>query len=391
MSDEARFHQSLLGDVVAFTALPAVWVGQPPHEVARALADALDRTLFPDAVAIVLRTEQGIVDVRVGDVPLIEADVRAYHAGGPLSSETLRVDVGPLGRRGAILVRPGSAPRERFLLVRLAANLADTAVREAALAHQASTARAQLTKLEKLSALGQLVSGVAHELRTPLTYANNSLHLAQARVRRAKLPPEERVGIEAMLTEVLSAHDRIAHTVSTLRRLSAPRASPRSEVVLTEAVAEAARLFALTHVGSVAITRRLEGTALVRADAVEIQQAVLNLLQNAAEAAPHGVRIVVATRDVGDAARLIVEDDGPGIPPESRGRLFDPFFTTKPSGMGLGLSIVRRIVESHGGVIDVGESAAGGARFEMSFPRARPAPVDVGLDAPLDVTSSSGR
>jgi len=385
---------ALLGDVVAFTALPAVWVGVPPERVARSLAQALDRTLPVEAVAVLLRTEQGIVEAREGKAHLLEHDVGAWRATRPLGASTREIEIGPMGARGVILLRGGALGPDRLLLARLAANLADTALREAALDHQAALSREQLMKLEKLSALGQLVSGVAHELRTPLTYANNNLYLAQTRIARAgTLSADERAALDALLGEVLSAHERIHQTVQTLRRLSSPVASQRGPLLLSEAVSEAARLFSLTHVGPIELILQLGSHARVDGDRVQLQQVVLNLLQNAAEAVGERGLVVVSTADDGQRVRLVVEDNGPGVPVEARGKLFDPFFTTKPAGTGLGLSIVRRILESHGATVAVSESERGGARFEIAFPRVASVDVKAPAAAPSqhargDVTSS---
>jgi signal transduction histidine kinase len=361
---------SLLGDVVAFTALPAVWVGQPPGEIARTLAEALDRTLMPKAVAVLMRTERGLVEARAGDAGRLDADVAAWRASRPLRPFVLHAGIGPLGARGAILVDAEGVAPERLLLARLAANLADTATREIALQQEALAARERLLRLEKLSALGQLVSGVAHELRTPLTYANNNLFIVRSRLARSPgLTLKEREGFDALLADVLSGHERIERTVATLKHLSSPRAHARAPVVLSEVVGEATRLFALTNVGAVRVVRKLDARGIVEADPVEVHQIVLHLLQNAAEATRAGGEALVQTVDDADVVRLVVEDNGPGLAPEVRERIFEPFVTTKPAGTGLGLSIVRRIAEAHGATIEAGAGERGGARFSLTFPR----------------------
>ena len=76
----------------------------------------------------------------------------------------------------------------------------------------------------------------------------------------------------------------------------------------------------------------------------------------------------MSARSDADGASIVVEDDGPGVAPEKRERIFDPYFTTKADGTGLGLAIVKKIVVEHGGTIDVGESALGGASFVIRLP-----------------------
>jgi len=102
----------------------------------------------------------------------------------------------------------------------------------------------------------------------------------------------------------------------------------------------------------------------------EACQVLLGLLANAAEAAPSGGEVALAATAADGAVEIAVTDSGPGVPPELRGRIFEPFFTTRPRGTGLGLAVARHIVEAHGGRLDVGERAGGGARFTLRLPAA---------------------
>jgi signal transduction histidine kinase len=105
-------------------------------------------------------------------------------------------------------------------------------------------------------------------------------------------------------------------------------------------------------------------------DARLVRQAVLNVAVNAVQAMPRGGRLTVRTRRDGAAAILEVEDSGPGIPDEVRDRIFEPFFTTKASGTGLGLAVVKRIVEGHGGGVVVASRPGAGTVFALRFPLA---------------------
>ncbi|MEA3199967.1 MAG: hypothetical protein QOE90_1395 [Thermoplasmata archaeon] len=360
----------MLADVVAFTSLPGLWVGQSLDRVALSLAQSLERTVHARAVAVLLVTEAGTVERRAGESVLLDDAVERWRRNEPIE-DALRCDVGPMGARGAILLHPASYAPEKLHLARLAANLADTALREAALDHQVAATRETIQRLEKASMLGQLVSGVAHELRTPLTYAGNNLYLLQGHLARLDIPPASRERIQEILAEVASAHERIERTVGTLRRLNGARRAVRDEVLLKDVVAEAARLFSLTSVGAVDVRAELDGEDATLADPIEVQQVALNLLQNARDASPPGGRIRLRTWTDADGAHLLVEDEGPGIPPDVRARMFEPFFSTKPQGTGIGLSVVRRIAETHGASIRVSDRAPRGARVEVVFPLAR--------------------
>src|SRR4029077_1285947 len=122
--------------------------------------------------------------------------------------------------------------------------------------------------------------------------------------------------------------------------------------------------------------RREEPTALpaVRADGDLICQVLLGLLANAAEAAPTGGEVALGAVAADGTVELAVADSGPGVPPDLRARIFEPFFTTRPHGTGLGLAVARQIVEAHGGRLEVGEGAGGGARFTVRLPAAASPP-----------------
>jgi len=206
----------------------------------------------------------------------------------------------------------------------------------------------------------RLVADASHELRTPLTAARANVDL----VREGKLPPdEERHALDDAATEL----DSLTTLVSDLVELS--RGEERKlrveEVQLDDLVASAVerektRAPERTFITSLSPT-------LVHVDAVLVERAVLNLLDNAVKYSPAGAPIEVSVRD----GEVVVEDHGPGIAEEDLPRVFDRFYRAagaraKP-GSGLGLAIVREAAEAHGGRATV-ESSAGGARFRLSLP-----------------------
>lgn len=236
--------------------------------------------------------------------------------------------------------------------------------------------RRQVAQSEKLSALGSLVSGVAHEIRTPLAYITNHLFLIQQRLDKVARAPEK-ADLPALFeevrgygTEALDGADRINALVKELSRFIRQTAGPRRPTPLHEVVAEAVRLFQATHRGGMTVEADLRATPAVELDRVQVQQVVLNLLENAHDACPPGSRARVVTRAGPEGVELVVEDSGPGIPPDVQARMFDPFFTTKPHGTGLGLSIVRRIVETHRATLRCESSPGKGTRFILAFPLA---------------------
>jgi len=234
-------------------------------------------------------------------------------------------------------------------------------------------ARREVAHSEKLSALGSLVAGVAHEVRTPLAYITNNLFLVQQRLARAvlrgELPASVLDEVKPSVAAAVEGVDRIGYLVKELRRFTRLEGASRSIVPLREAVAEAAALFRSTHPGQPIALRLAEAGAVV-ADRAQVQQVVLNLLENAAEAMGPQEGLELETLAGPSGPTLRVRDRGPGIPDDVAARMFDPFFTTKAEGTGLGLAIVRRIVEQHGGSIRWEGAPGGGTTFEVTLPAA---------------------
>lgn len=232
-------------------------------------------------------------------------------------------------------------------------------------------ARLELAKSEKLAALGTLVSGVAHEVRTPLVYIENNLHLIHARLerlRRGEIAPEDALreidDCFAMASEGVERANRLVRDLARFTRLP----TEPTMIDLASVVDEAISLFRATHPAMASgILAQLEPAPPIRADASKIQQVVLNLLANAHDAQPQGGAVRVSTHAVPGGAVLRVSDDGPGIAQSEIARIFDPLYTTKPGGMGLGLSIVRRIVELHRGTIHVDSSPGAGTSFAITL------------------------
>lgn len=228
-------------------------------------------------------------------------------------------------------------------------------------------ARRAMAHSEKLAALGTLVSGVAHEIRTPLAYIQNHLALVQKRIEREAAAGDLAGHVAAALDGV----DRVNALVRDLRRFARLPSTVASQPL--EGVArEALTLFEAAHRGRVVVEARLAPTPAVRVDAGQVQQVILNLLQNAAEASPPGRAIRLETRAAPGAAEILVRDEGVGIPPDVLARMYEPFFTTKKEGTGLGLSIVRRIVEAHGATLACDTKPGRGTTFVATFPEATP-------------------
>lgn len=266
----------------------------------------------------------------------------------------------------AFLEKPGDMTPEKILTV-LASALARRQAEQ-----ELEAARQQVAMSEKLSTLGTLVSGVAHEIRTPLTYVTNNLFLVRQRLdQAARAQPELRELVDEVVQYGKAALDgaaRINRLVEDLRRFARRDEAGPSEADLRDVVGVAADLFRATRRGRVDLRADLRSVPAVLLDTGRIQQVVLNLLTNAAEAMPSGGVVRVATRTVPGGGEIEVEDHGSGIAPEVQAQLFHPFFTTKTEGTGLGLSICQRIVEAHGGKIRFESRLGRGTTFYVFLP-----------------------
>jgi len=248
--------------------------------------------------------------------------------------------------------------------------------------------QAQLLQAEKLSAIGQLVAGVAHELNNPLTSVIGYAQLLQEELREASEANTTRPTAELShdLRRIAEESERAAKIVRNLlafaRRQSAARAEQDISDVMNRVLSLRAYEFRLN---AIELETEFEaGLPPVLGDGGQLQQALLNLLLNAEQAmrARTTRKIRVGARHVpeSDAVELFIADSGHGIPDENLRRIFDPFFTTREvgEGTGLGLSICYGIVRDHGGQISVESRVGQGTTFKMLLPaRAR------GLDEPL--------
>ncbi len=227
----------------------------------------------------------------------------------------------------------------------------------------------QLIQSEKMSAIGQLVSGVAHELNNPLAGISA---FAQLLLTEKRFPPDQRTAAEMIYAEARRA-SRIVQNLLTFARQHKPE---RTSTSLNQVLDDALELrgYELRVRGIEVVRDYDEDLPETMADAHQLQQVFLNLITNAEQAMEkrqgNTQRLIVSTRRAGNVIRIEVEDSGPGIPPNLLERIFNPFFTTKPtgSGTGLGLSISLGIVREHEGKIWAENSPTGGAHFTIELP-----------------------
>jgi nitrogen fixation/metabolism regulation signal transduction histidine kinase len=235
-----------------------------------------------------------------------------------------------------------------------------------------------LVRTQRVAAWRDVARRLAHEIKNPLT----PIQLCAERIRRhlgqAPSPTKELVDecTSTIVGEVESLKS-LVDEFAQFARLPAPRAVPSNlNAVIADTLALYNGLFSV-----IALDRKL-GQAIppVRLDVEQIRRVIVNLIDNAIEALggtqapprPGGEppRITIETQHdpVNAVARVVIADNGPGVPVGDREKLFMPYYSTKHRGSGLGLAIVRRIVAEHGGSIEVGENVPTGSRFVLELP-----------------------
>jgi signal transduction histidine kinase len=229
-----------------------------------------------------------------------------------------------------------------------------------------------LAHASRLTMVGELTASIAHEIGQPLGAILSNAETAEI-LLQAKQPRLEEV--RQILADIRNDDLRASEVIRRMRELLRKRALELKLIDLNVVTLDVLRLVdGETHRRGVEIEKQLADTLpVVRGDVIHLQQVILNLILNAMEAMSESSesnrRLTMRTTqdDQGNVV-VAVEDSGPGIPPERLPRLFDSFFTTKTHGMGLGLSIVRSIVEAHGGRIWAENNSTGGACFRFTLP-----------------------
>jgi PAS domain S-box-containing protein len=226
----------------------------------------------------------------------------------------------------------------------------------------------QLRQAEKLSALGQMISGVAHELNNPLAVIKGYLELILAHHRLESHTRDD-------LQKVAQECSRTAKLVRNFLAFAREQPSRRTMVNFNELIERVSELrrFDLRSTGVEIKLELAENLPKTFADADQTQQILLNLITNAIQALekqPKPRRIKVRTLAKQEVLEVWFEDNGPGVPVELESKIFEPFFTTKPvgTGTGLGLSIAHSIMTDHQGRIFYQKSSIGGAGFVLEYP-----------------------
>lgn len=302
------------------------------------------------------------------------ADAALSIAGGNLSRRVgIRSgdEIGQLSRAFDLMAeRLEAHERERLVFE---AEL-ERQVKERTRELEATTARlqatqAELIRSERIAVTGQIAAGVTHEIRTPLNSLAINVQLLRRDLSADAAPPSLPELLEALasLEYEITRINRILEEFVDFARLPAPRFEPVEIVPLLQEIR------GLLGPQAAVIGVRIEPFEAeprppVRGDRDQLRQVFLNLGQNALQAMVHGGLLRVEISGNERWVQVAVVDSGPGIPEAERERIFLPFVSTRADGLGLGLPIVRRIVEEHGGAVACHNGVRGGAVFVVRLP-----------------------
>ena len=281
----------------------------------------------------------------------------------------------PYGRTRWVIARGRCLQDEHGNLLELIGVTIDVSAQKQA-DLQLQIQREEMSHFNRVALMGEMTASVAHELNQPLTAIANNASAARRFLQRGNIDP---VLLQQLLQDMVADSQRAGEVIRGIRALvQKDKNVARSMLNLNAVIADTLRLVSSDIVlrESVVITEMDHGLPQVEAVPVQIQQVLLNLIMNALDAVqacpPAERRIIISTRSLnGASAEVTVRDFGTGLPKDRPDKVFDHFFSTKQTGMGMGLTIVRSIIETHGGKISAENAPDRGARFFFHLPAVR--------------------
>jgi C4-dicarboxylate-specific signal transduction histidine kinase len=254
-----------------------------------------------------------------------------------------------------------------------AADLLAAALARARAARALAESRSHVAHIARVATMGQLGAAVTHELRQPLTAIR--IHAETGALLLTQDPADVQEARE-VFRDIADANARAVEIIEHVRMLLRRETGPMAPVSLNDICREAVKLLqrdAETQRVTIDFALASERPT-IRGDGVQLQQVVINLVLNAIEAAATSARerrVIVYTAERGSQAELVVCDSGPGLPAQVEDHLFESFVSTKQNGLGMGLAIVRQIIELHHGEVHAEKAPLGGAAFRVTFPAVR--------------------
>lgn len=342
----------------------------------------------------ITRTERladGLVCVETGDIDAVMLDLTLPDSVGPGACERIRecspdtpvIVLTGIDDEATALESLNRGAQDYLVKGRIDARLLSRAVRyaverkrtdvELQNAHQQIERQrheAELAHLARLNTMGEMASGMAHELNQPLTALVGYAETALTGLDSGGLEPDD---FRHIFQQLVSESQRAAEIIRRLRRLVRKREPERTDTVINDLVHEVANMVAHEiDLGGYRLHMELaESVPVIRADRVQIQQVLLNLMRNGLEAmdlTPRDERVLTVRTEFTDRVCVSVSDNGPWHDPTTLTQLFEPYYSTKATGLGMGLAICRSIIESHAGQLTVEPNPDRGLRFTFTLP-----------------------
>jgi two-component system, NtrC family, sensor histidine kinase PilS len=284
----------------------------------------------------------------------IEAAVAAGHGAGTRQELTLQREEGPGTPVRMTFSALVGADGERLGLICACDDLSTIRAMEDRLRHA-----------DRLATLGRLSANIAHEIRNPLASLTGAIEVLASQGPTGELR-------ERLANIVLKESGRLNTILRDFLEYARPAPLARARVNVCETIDEI--LVLLEHreeAAAVKVVRELPASLEWDVDSQQFRQAMWNLCLNAVQAMPDGGELRVSARAEDDSLVVTVEDSGHGIGGSDVAHVFEPFFSTRPGGSGLGLALVHRILQDHGGDVDVDSTAGGGSTFTLRMPARR--------------------
>jgi C4-dicarboxylate-specific signal transduction histidine kinase len=250
------------------------------------------------------------------------------------------------------------------------ASIVDLSARKAA-EEEAQCRRDEIELLSRVSLLGEMTASIAHEVNQPLSGIISNASAGQRFIDRGDADP---LGLRAILADIAADGRRAYEVIRNIRNTIKKGGAIRERLDMNQIVREATHLMEPEADSHSCVLETFLASELpqVEGDPVQIQQVLVNLISNAFDAMDNTPlaqrKVEVSTSNGDDTVCVTVRDHGSGIRKENRDQLFQQFFTTKEDGLGMGLAIVRSIVEAHAGGIGAENAEGGGARFHFTLP-----------------------
>ena len=231
-------------------------------------------------------------------------------------------------------------------------------------------AQDRLAHVTRTQAMGELAAAIAHEVNQPLTAIVTNANFSLRQLKGSPLNLDE---LQAAIAEIVNDGNRASAVILRIRGLLMKQTPRTAQLDINKIIQEVLALLRneLTRNRVSLRTEVAANLPRVRGDPVQLQQLLINLIMNSVEAmrgsAERSRKLSIKSVENAEGISVRVQDSGPGVAPEQADRIFEPFFTTKPEGIGMGLSISRSIVESHGGRLWA-VAVSGGALFEFTLP-----------------------